>query len=549
MVLSVIAATVVSTSAVDSAEAESVADLADTGAQEDIQDTGAITPVSLGDSFYARVKMIKYSDYYMTVTSAKAANPVLRVRNEYYTQVWQFTRDGSAYRIRSLVNNKYIEKNSSANTLCFASKNNTAAQKWYITKDATGYRLHSAVNDGYVMIGVSPAAATSRIELTNAVTNARAYFSFEKLSITADMLNTPVVKLSNQIDGVRVDWNDVKNATQYRVYRYNDSQKKWVALADVKQSDYTDTTAVSGTTYQYTVKTISPVLSKYEAKSIEFIAAPQPKVNNTVNGPQIYWSKVAGAEKYRVFYHNGTKWKIIADTTETSLLHTKFEYNKVYKYTVRCVTADSKTFTSAYLTDGVSNTIVQAPEVKASVMPFTIDLSWNKVTGASKYRLFYKSKSTDWKWTKIGDTAALSYSFSNVVSNNGYYFTARAVDESGNLISGFRSTKLINFYDAPCIFDITSTSNTKKISWYPVDGAEQYRIFVWNGQKWKIKADVPSYTTSYSVSVSGTEEQNLCYTVRCMDKNGKFISSLLETVLESDLRYYYPGEYTSAHKF
>ena len=33
------------------------------------------------------------------------------------------------------------------------------------------------------------------------------------------------------------------------------------------------------------------------------------------------------------------------------------------------------------------------------------------------------------------------------------------------------------------------------------------------------------------------------------DKNGKYISSYLATVIESGLRYYFPGEYTSKHQF
>ncbi len=582
VILSTIAVTAVSTSAVDNEalgasdnEAAGYIDLADTAAPEiaeegadiasdeeladvgaavDMQSSGEITPVNLGDSFYARLKMIKYSDYYLTAPAKPTDTAILRTLNEYNSQVWHFTRDGSAYRIRNVANNSYLEMSGSeikegAYLFHDGTKSNSAAQKWYITKDTTGYRIHSAINDGYVMVCVSPTASTSRVVLTTAVTNARAYFSFDKLKITSDLLSTPMVKLSNHLNGVLVDWNDVTNATQYRVYRFNDSTKKWIALADVKKSNYIDTTAVSGTTYQYTVKTISPVLSKYSAKSIKYIAAPKAAVNNTADGPQIYWSKVNGAEKYSVFYHNGSQWKTLGTTTATSYLHKGFEYNKTYKYTVRCISADGKSYTSAYDTNGVSNMIVPTPEVKTSIMPFSCDLSWARIANAAKYRVFYKSKANGWKWVQAGDTAEPTYSFSDVVSNNGYYFTVRALDSKGKLISGFKSTALVTFYEAPCVFDITSSSGTRKISWYPIDGAEQYRVFAWNGQKWKAKGDTPYYTTSLSVPISGKAEENLCYAVRCMDKNGKFISYYLETVIESDLRYYYPGEYTSTHKF
>lgn len=555
LMLSVIAVSAVSTAAVDTAAlADTAAEgLAQTGADADIQSTGAITPVNLGDSFYARISMIKYSDYYLTVPSSPSSSPVLRKSNEYNTQIWHFTRDGSTYRIRSVSNNLYVEMNGSevkeGSALLHAAKRNAAEQKWLISKDSTGYRIHSSVDDSFVMICVNPTASTSRIVLTNSATNARAYFKFEKLSYTSDLLDTPSFKTSNTIDGVKLSWSKVKNAKQYRVYRYNDSTKQWKALSDVSETTYTDKTVTSGTTYKYTVKTISPLLSKYETKSIKFIAAPVVSVNNTATGPVISWKKVTGAEKYRVFVHNGTKWKIIGTTEDTSFLHKNFEYNKTYKYTVRCLSADGKTFTSAYNTDGVSNTIVPALVVTAKVMPFSIDLSWKKSALAASYKIYIKTKENNWKWDQLAVVKTNTYSYTDAVSNNSYYFTVRALDASGKLISSFQSTAIVNYYEAPCVYSISSTSGGNKISWYPIDGAAQYRVFAWNGAKWVKRGDTPSYTTTYTAAISGTDNQNICYAVRCLDKNGSYISYYLETVIESDLRYYYPGEYTSTHKF
>lgn len=575
MILSVLAVGMISASATEaetvgeSAAAETVEtateaadEFADTGAEpeiadvsseEEIADTGAVNPVNLGDSFYARVRMVRYSDYFLTVPSKAADTDILRKLNGYNSQVWHFTRDGNAYRIRSVATNLYIEMNGSevkeGAYLFHTTKRNAAEQKWIISKDATGYRIHSSVDDNYVMVCVNPTVSTSRVVLTTAVTNSRAYFSFDMLPINADLLDTPTLRLVNQVDSVLVDWNNVPNAAQYRVYRFNDTTKKWAKLADVEKSNYIDTDVKSGNTYKYTVKTISPVLSAYQEKSIQYIAAPKPMVNNTAKGPQIYWSKVAGAAKYRVFLHNGTGWKTLGTTDTNSFLHEKFEYNKAYRYTVRCLSEDGKVFTSAYDTEGVTNTILETPVVKASVMPFSCDLSWPKIAGAAKYKVYCKCKATDMKWTEVEDTAENTYSFADAVSNNGYYFTVRAMDENDRIVSGFRASNYVTFYEAPCVFDITPTSNTKKISWYPVVGASGYRVFAWNGQRWVKKGDTDAYTTVFSASIAGSDNQNVCYAVRCMNSDGKFISYYLETVIEGDLRYYYPGEYTSTHKF
>ena len=122
MILSVLAVGMISASATEaetvgeSAAAETVEtateaadEFADTGAEpeiadvsseEEIADTGAVNPVNLGDSFYARVRMVRYSDYFLTVPSKAADTDILRKLNGYNSQVWHFTRDGNAYRIR-----------------------------------------------------------------------------------------------------------------------------------------------------------------------------------------------------------------------------------------------------------------------------------------------------------------------------------------------------------------------------------------------------------------------------------------------------------------
>lgn len=528
-------------------------ELSDVGAEADLQDSAAVTPANLGDSFYARIRMTKYSDYYVTVPSKPANTPILRKLNEYNSQVWHFTRDGSAYRIRCVATDRYLEMSGTAIKegcyLYHTTKNDSAAQKWIITKDATGYIIHSSIDDNYSFVCVNPTASSSRVVLTTAKNHARSYFNIEKLSITSDLLDTPVMKLSNHIQGVLVDWNDVKSATQYRVYRYNDTAKKWAALADVRESQYIDKDVKSGTTYQYAVKCISPVLSKYPSQSIKYVAAPVFWINNTVNGPTVCWQKVTGAEKYRVFIHNGTQWKTLGTTASTSFLHPNFEYNKPYRYTVRCISANGKTFTSAYNTEGVTNTIVETPEVTANIMPFSCDLKWKKAAGASKYKVYVKCEATGMKWKEIEDVATNSYRYGDAVSDKSYYFTVRALDADGKIISGFKSTKLVTYYEAPCVFDITSTASARKISWYPVNGAAGYRVFVWNGKQWARRGDTDASTTSLSVPISGSEQQNLCYAVRCLNSSGSFISYYVETVLEDDLRYYFPGEYTSAHKF
>ncbi len=538
------------TATVDTDEAD--ADLAEVGAAADTQETGAITPVNLGKSFYAKVKLINNSSFFFTSPSRAAGTPVLYKSTGYANQVWNFVLDGSFYRIRNVSLNKYLEMKGSeakeGDTLIFAAQRNAAEQKWLISKDSTGYRIHSYVDNSFMISGSASPVNGTQLRLTPDNTNDDAYVSFEKLSLTSDKLPTPVTKLANHYEGVMVNWNDVAGAKKYRVYRYNNSTKAWDMLSEVADSQYIDKKVSSNNTYKYAVRTVSPVMSDFEAKSIKYIAAPRISINNTVNGPVISWKKIAGAEKYRVFVKNGSSWSALANCVGTSHLHKAAAFNKTYTYTVRCISANGKAFTSAFNTAGVSNMIVKTPDPKTTLMPFSLDVSWDKISGASKYRVFYKSKTVKF-WTKIADVVGTSHRFSDVVNGNYYYFTVRAMNSKGAFISGFKSTSAAYFYDAPVVKTITSSSTANKLSWYPVSGAYKYRVFSWNGKQWVKKGDTASYTTSFSASIVGTKQQNICYAVRCMDKNGKYISSYLATVIESGLRYYFPGEYTSKHQF
>ena len=59
----------------------------------------------------------------------------------------------------------------------------------------------------------------------------------------------------------------------------------------------------------------------FASASVEAATLKTPAITKTVgvtNGIKLTWGKVSGAAKYRVFLHNGTTWKKLADTTATN---------------------------------------------------------------------------------------------------------------------------------------------------------------------------------------------------------------------------------------
>ena len=113
-----------------------------------------------------------------------------------------------------------------------------------------------------------------------------------------------------------VNWTKSKGATNYRVFR-KEGTGSWKRLADVGNvATYTDTTAVAGTKYAYTVRCIGTdgsYTSAYDSTgiTITYIAAPVLKSAASKSaGVVVDWTKSKGATSYRVFRKEGTgSWK------------------------------------------------------------------------------------------------------------------------------------------------------------------------------------------------------------------------------------------------
>lgn len=151
-----------------------------------------------------------------------------------------------------------------------------------------------------------------------------------------------------------------------------------------------------------------------------------------------------------------------------------------------------------------------------------IKISWNKVSGAYGYRLYYKPASGGWK--RFKDTTATSFTDSGVVPNKTETYTIRCIDKNGNTISGFNSTGWSKKYTpaAPTISKLENTSGGIKLSWNKIAGVYGYRLYYKTSSGgWKRFKD----TTATSFTDSGVSPNRTeTYTIRCIDKNGNTVS-------------------------
>lgn len=150
----------------------------------------------------------------------------------------------------------------------------------------------------------------------------------------------------NKEASIRLTWKNVSDASGYRVFKYNPSEKKWEKIKTLKDAEYTVQKLTAGTVYKFRVKAYKKVDGKTlwsEATStLKTATKPATPKNLTAssvsdNSITITWSKVKGATGYRVYKYNAEtkKWEKIKTTTEKNYTVKGLEELTEYKFRVK----------------------------------------------------------------------------------------------------------------------------------------------------------------------------------------------------------------------
>ncbi len=147
------------------------------------------------------------------------------------------------------------------------------------------------------------------------------------------------------------------------------------------------------------------------------------------------WSAVTSAVSYTVYWDNATgissSSTAITSVSTDNYTHSSLDNGSTYYYKVAAVDTDN---TTGSLSSEVSAaTPLPAPDnLSASGANNTITLTWNSVSGATSYTLYWDNVSGIYS----SDTAITSitndnYTHSNMDNGSTYYYKVAAVNSSG----------------------------------------------------------------------------------------------------------------------
>ena len=262
------------------------------------------------------------------------------------------------------------------------------------------------------------------------------------------------VTASQTTDSITLKWDKVANANMYRIY-WKNNKGAWQSVGDVASTGCIFEKLSVGAKYTFAVragvkvdgkiqlsKTYTEIGTATKAEKPSKVASDQNS-----NAIKLTWAKSNGADGYRIYYRRSTKasWEVAVSSTK-SLTHTfsNLKPNRAYQFAVRpYIITDSGVVWSSYVTI-IASTTPETPAVKVtSPSKGKITLSWNEVSGATVYKVYYKVGNGSWKLYKTV-AKPTTYNFANLKSGTKYTFAVRAYRTvSGiNFTSGYKAVSV-----------------------------------------------------------------------------------------------------------
>ncbi|MGN0448031.1 MAG: leucine-rich repeat protein, partial [Acutalibacteraceae bacterium] len=252
---------------------------------------------------------------------------------------------------------------------------------------------------------------------------------------------------------VTLKWNAVPNATGYKIYQKTDSG--WKSLGNVTGTSKTVSGLTAGTKYTFAVKagavvngkTIwSDVYTTINTATKTLVPTKLTSYQDT-NSITLFWIKSKGATGYRIYYRANTNssWQTaLSSTTDTNYTWSNLKPNQAFQFAVRpYITTDSGVVWSDYTTITASTTPATPTAKVTSPSKGKVTLTWNAVSGATGYQVYYKSGNGSWKLYKT-TSKPTTYTFSNLKSGTKYTFAVRAYRtvEMTNFRSGYKTVSV-----------------------------------------------------------------------------------------------------------
>ena len=263
----------------------------------------------------------------------------------------------------------------------------------------------------------------------------------------------------------------------------------------------------------YVIKGIPAILSEYNLD-------PGPNKYNA-NSANYLSEWVAYAREHgiscAIWDNNDVAYKIIDRAT------VKWTQEEIAKAVVKAGEPAMKNSSSTTASSSSDSKDKNTGKISVSAKQdgFYVNISWNKVDGASKYRV-YRSESENGKKAKIAQTTNTAVINRNSEVGGTYYYYIRSYDKKTKKWSGYSEPAKLTVTTKKAATALTAdkSGSKLKLSWDKVDGAAKYQIYYsTDGKKFKKLATISGSRTSTSVSGLNFSKYDYKFTIRPVDSD------------------------------
>ncbi len=247
-------------------------------------------------------------------------------------------------------------------------------------------------------------------------------------------------------------------------------------------------------------------------------AASAPELsgkNYLTNGNlRLTWTAVEGAASYEVYRSSSRsgKYTCIETTESTGYTETSAAAGKTHYYYVQAISENGESSAASNTVSGRRR--LPRPDITLSAVSSSgkTKISWEKISGASSYRV-YRSRNQE-SWTLIKKTRETAYTDTTARAGLKYYYKVRAVTSDGEGNSAYSSIKS-RVCDLPrpvvTVSNVSSTGRVK-LSWKAIDGAKLYRVYRATSKTGTYERVKSTSSTSYT-DTTGTVNTTYYYKV------------------------------------
>ena len=370
-------------------------------------------------------------------------------------------------------------------------------------------------------------------------------------TLTLASVAAPEVTVENEFDGIRVNWANVAGASNYEVLRKGADEETATVIATVASTSYTDSEALAGYKYYYSVKAVAADGGSAVSMPVSIVRSlyfgSYEQDNNLANGKEpIEWlvTKIEDGKMFLVSRYcldSQLYNKEYTDVTwETCTLRTWLNndfLNAAFSKEEQAKIVDTNVTNGAnftYKTPGGNNTVDKVFLLSLSEVRSVFPTLAERIADSTAYALAQGAYQeprfgTSWYWTR---TPGYTHDSAVYVCGEGdTYFSGNVVNHEASAVrpamwieaDGAAAQATSSYSLVSPAISTANVADGVRVSWTASSNAVRYAVYRRTGAE---PFECIAFTTGLNfVDKSVTAGNKYFYVVHAYDANGNYTKS------------------------